>query len=65
MSKNQTYKKCKNFDTIYCPHRENQIMKKAAPELPEYHGGNYQTLPLPNDEQINKTCKKCDSFILK
>jgi hypothetical protein len=40
-------------------------MKKATQDIPEYHGGNFQTVFFPSQEEIEAICLACDNFIQK
>jgi len=63
----QTYDKCKYFGSKkYCPHINDEIMKRATQDLPKYHGGKpTNMLHPPTDEEINEICGKCDEFTQK
>ena len=65
MSQVKTYKNCKHFGYQSCPHKNEDIMKKATQDIPEYYGGNYQILSYPTPEEINNICNKCDKFTQK
>lgn len=56
--------KCKYFGYHSCPYKDDEIMKKATQNLPEYYGGNYPLLSFPKPEEIDAICSKCDKFTL-
>ncbi len=65
MTEKQTHDKCKSFSYKKCPHRSDEIMKKATQDMPQYYGGDPVTMVFPTDEEINEICDKCDMFIQK
>ena len=62
MSQSRTHDRCKYFGYKKCPHRNDEIMKKATQTLPEYHGGKPQILSFPPHEEIDKLCFDCEVF---
>jgi len=58
----RSHKQCKLFSHRACPHKDEEIMKRATQDIPEYSGGNYQTLLFPQDEEIDAICSKCEKY---
>ncbi len=66
MYQTKTYDNCKLYGYEACSHKNDEIMKRATQEIPEYHGGEIETmLSQPLDEEINAICKECDEFTQK
>lgn len=53
---------CKFFGYRACEYRDNEIMKKATQDIPEYHGGKMPILSFPLHEEIDAICSICDKF---
>ncbi len=55
---------CKYFSSrAHCPNKDNEIMKKATQDIPQYYGGSPQLLSdLPDDNEIDAICSACDKF---
>jgi hypothetical protein len=65
MSQLRTYDECKYFGLKKCPHENDEIMKQATQNLPEYYGGKPIILSFPDAENINKICDNCAMFTPK
>ena len=65
MSQEKTHLNCKYFDTARCPNRNNEIMKKAAFDIPETKTGTPQIINIDGIEQTDEICHKCDSFEMR
>lgn len=59
------HQQCKFYGYQTCTHKDNEIMKKATQDIPKYHGGNYQIVSFPSQEEIDAICLACDKFIQK
>jgi hypothetical protein len=57
-----TFDKCNNYNSIYCPHKDNEIMKKSLQTTPMYYGGKIQIQDFPPNDEINALCLKCEKF---
>ena len=62
MSQPHTYIKCRNFDSIYCPYRKDELMKNFIMNTTVLES----SVPIARDfskrEEINKLCSSCDKF---
>ena len=65
MTQLKTHDNCKYFGHQKCPHINDDIMKQATQETPEYHGGKHPEMQFPTDEEIDEICDKCDMFTKK
>ena len=65
MYQTKTHDNCKFFSFQACPHKNDEIMKKATQDIPQYSGGKYQTMSFPRNEEIDAICSKCDKFTQK
>jgi hypothetical protein len=61
----KSYKNCKFFSYQACPHKNEELMKRATQDIPQYYGGNYPTLSFPQDEEIDAKCSKCNKYTQK
>lgn len=62
MAAQKKHSNCKHFGYGTCPQKDNEIMKKATQDIPQYYGGKIPTLSFPDAEEIDAICSKCDSF---
>ncbi len=65
MPQSKTHDNCKYFGYEKCPHINDNVMKQATQDTPEYHGGKPITLSFPTNEEIDEICDKCDMFTQK
>lgn len=66
MTPKKTHDKCKHFSYKKCPHINDEIMKLATQDIPETKTGSPTLLKnFPSDEEVDKICSECDSFVQK
>ena len=65
VSQIKTHDKCKYFSYKKCPHKDDEIMKQATQDFPEYLGGEPTTTSFPTNKEIDEICDKCDMFAQK
>ena len=53
---------CNHFSYHSCPHKDDDIMKRATQDVQEYHGGQMPILSLPFRKDIDAICSSCDNF---
>ncbi len=61
----KTHDKCKYFGLKKCPYINDEIMKQATQDLPEYYGGKPMIISFPTNEEIDRICMKCNMFTQK
>lgn len=55
------YSRCTHFDHYSCPHKDDDIMKKATQNTSEFYGKlQYPDYPLV--EEIDSICSVCNQF---
>jgi hypothetical protein len=62
MSKEKKYLNCRYFDTIKCPERKNETMRRFISETTIPESSSPIKLNFDNADEINKLCFKCDVF---
>lgn len=62
MSQLITHNKCKYYGYKKCPHINNDIMRQATQDTPEYCGGKPIIVSFPTNKEIDEICGKCGMF---
>ena len=65
MTQEKAHRNCKYFSYRKCPHITDEIMKLATQDITQITTGVATLLNFPTDEEVDKICSECDSFVQK